>query len=106
MEYQPIGFIGCSLVCFYTIFRFSKKVSILISLFSGFTGSILLMFYSFINKIWPTFITNFVLLLSILFSFFKTYNLRIAVRNSSTKIVDVEKNSKNSCYNKSETLDT
>lgn len=106
MEYQPIGFTGCGLVCFYTIFSFSKKVPKLLSLFSGFSGSALIMFYSFINKIWPTFITNFVLILAILFSFFKTCNLRIAVRNTSTKAVENEKDSENFRHEKNEILDT
>ena len=102
MEYQPVGFTGCGLVCFYTIFSFSKKVPKLLSLFSGFTGSSLIMFYSFINKIWPTFITNFFLLLSIFFRLFKEFNLRIEIRNTSTKAVCFEKDSKSSCYNKNE----
>lgn len=106
MEYQPIGFTGCGLVCFYTIFSFSKKVPKLLYLFSGFSGSALIMFYSFTNKTWPTFITNFVLILSILFSLFKTCNLRIAVRNTSTKTFEIEKTSENFCYDKNETLDT
>ena len=106
MEYQPVGFIGCSLVCFYTIFSFSNKVPKLIYLFSGFTGSILLMFYSFINKIWPTFITNFVLLLSIIFIFFKTCNSKIFIINTSEKAVNVNEKSKTFYHDKSETLNT
>lgn len=106
MEHQPIGFVGCGLVCFSTIFNCSKRVPKLLTLFSGFAGSALIMFYSFINKIWPTFITNFVLILSILFSFFQICNLRIAIRITSTKTVDVEENSKNFCHDKNETLDT
>tara|TARA_B100000035_G_C20839163_1_gene482254 strand:+ start:67 stop:387 length:321 start_codon:yes stop_codon:yes gene_type:complete len=106
MEYQPIGFTGCGLVCFYTILSFSKKIPKLLSLFSGFSGSALIMFYSFKNKIWPTFITNSVLILSIIFSFFKTCNLKIEARNTSTKAVEVEKVSESFCYDKNKTLDT
>lgn len=64
MQYEAIGFVGCALVSLYSICNcFADKKNY--HYFLGVIGSICIIIYSYLNHIWPTLITNSVLLSTI-----------------------------------------
>ena len=65
-KWQEIGFVGCALVSVFILsntFDFSHKY---LFIFTGIIGCGCLIAYSIINRIWPPFVTNVVLMVSLL----------------------------------------
>lgn len=92
MAYQIIGFVGCGLVCCYSILNSYRNNDSHFSTCTGLLGSSCIMYYSVLNNIWPTFITNFVLFATVFIKFaFKDIlrqNQDTENRNASTSTRD------------------
>lgn len=86
MEWQPVGFVGSLFVSTFILsgcVRTTSGTHVVFD-FVGITGSVCLIVYSGVNRVWPPMITNLVLVTSLVLKFARRVSCRrLSARNAS-----------------------